>query len=87
MLFYGHVGARETLARLYASCDVFVHPNPREPFGIGPLEAMASGVPLVAPAAGGLLSYANDTNAWLAGAHGRGVRRRRARRPSAGTGS
>jgi glycosyltransferase involved in cell wall biosynthesis len=66
VLFYGHVGARETLARLYASCDVFVHPNPREPFGIGPLEAMASGVPLVAPAAGGLLSYANDTNAWLA---------------------
>ena len=66
VLFYGHVGARDTLARLYASCDVFVHPNPREPFGIGPLEAMASGVPLVAPAAGGLLSYANDTNAWLA---------------------
>jgi len=64
--FYGHVGERDTLARLYASCDVFVHPNPREPFGIGPLEAMASGVPLVAPAAGGLLSYANDTNAWLA---------------------
>jgi alpha-1,6-mannosyltransferase len=66
VFFYGHVGARDTLARLYASCDVFVHPNPREPFGIGPLEAMASGVPLVAPAAGGLLSYANDTNAWLA---------------------
>ena len=65
-LFYGHVGARDTLARLYASCDVFVHPNPREPFGIGPLEAMASGAPLVAPAAGGLLSYANETNAWLA---------------------
>jgi alpha-1,6-mannosyltransferase len=66
VFFYGHVGARDTLARLYASCDAFVHPNPREPFGIGPLEAMASGVPLVAPAAGGLLSYANDTNAWLA---------------------
>lgn len=66
VLFYGHVGARETLARLYASCDVFVHPNPREPFGIAPLEAMASGVPLVAPASGGLLSYANDSNAWLA---------------------
>ena len=70
VLFYGHVGARETLARLYASCDVFVHPNPREPFGIGPLEAMASGVPLVAPSAGGLLSYANETNAWLAEATG-----------------
>jgi phosphatidylinositol alpha 1,6-mannosyltransferase len=70
VLFYGHVDARETLARLYASCDVFVHPNPREPFGIGPLEAMASGVPLVAPASGGLLSYASDANAWLAGPGG-----------------
>ncbi|MEQ1730250.1 MAG: glycosyltransferase [Vicinamibacterales bacterium] len=33
---------RHELAACYASCDVFVHPNPREPFGIGPLEAMAS---------------------------------------------
>ena len=72
MLFCGHVDAR-ALARLYASCDVFVHPNPREPFGIGPLEAMASGVPLVLPAAGGVLSYANADNAWLARADGPGL--------------
>jgi glycosyltransferase involved in cell wall biosynthesis len=65
VLFWGHVANRETLARLYATCDVFVHPNPREPFGIGPLEAMASGLPVVAPNAGGLLSYANNRNAWL----------------------
>jgi glycosyltransferase involved in cell wall biosynthesis len=45
--------------------DAFVHPNPHEPFGITPLEAMASGLPLVAPRAGGVLSYANDDNAWL----------------------
>lgn len=57
---------RESLASCYASCDVFVHPNPREPFGIGPLEAMASGVPVVAPNSGGVLTYANDGNAWLA---------------------
>ncbi len=63
--FLGHVGDREQLANLYANCDVFVHPNPREPFGIAPLEAMASGLPLVAPNAGGVLSYANPTNAWL----------------------
>jgi alpha-1,6-mannosyltransferase len=50
----------------YASADVFVHPNPREPFGIAPLEAMASGVPVVLPAAGGVLTYANRENAWLA---------------------
>jgi alpha-1,6-mannosyltransferase len=64
--FLGHVGDREALASLYANCDVFVHPNPREPFGIAPLEAMASGLPLVAPNRGGVLSYANRGNAWLA---------------------
>ena len=57
---------RGTLAAYYASCDVFVHPNPREPFGIGPLEAMASGVPVVLPASGGVLEYATPANAWLA---------------------
>ena len=57
---------RETLADYCASCDVFVHPNPREPFGIGPLEAMASGTPVVVPNAGGVLEYASPANAWLA---------------------
>jgi alpha-1,6-mannosyltransferase len=55
----------DALAGHYASCDVFVHANPREPFGIGPLEAMASGVPVVLPAAGGVLEYATTSNAWL----------------------
>ena len=63
-LFYGHMRDKNVLADLYANSDVFVHPNPREPFGIAPLEAMASGVPLVAPNAGGVLSYANMENAW-----------------------
>lgn len=57
---------RDALGACYASCDVFVHPNPREPFGIGPLEAMASGIPVVVPRSGGVLTYANDTNAWVA---------------------
>ena len=60
----GHLD-KETLANYYANADVFLHPNPREPFGIAPLEAMASGVPVVAPNAGGLLSYATQENAWL----------------------
>ncbi|MEJ7701921.1 MAG: glycosyltransferase family 4 protein [Pyrinomonadaceae bacterium] len=60
----GHL-EKEKLADYYANCDVFVHPNPREPFGIAPLEAMASGVPVLAPNAGGLLSYATNENSWL----------------------
>lgn len=63
--FLGHLRDRAALANVYANADVFVHPNPKEPFGIGPLEAMASGVALVAPDAGGVLSYASDANAWV----------------------
>ncbi|MEP6900363.1 MAG: glycosyltransferase [Actinomycetota bacterium] len=62
----GHLTDREKLADIYANSDIFLHPNPREPFGIGPLEAMASGLPVVAPNSGGVLSYATDENAWLA---------------------
>jgi glycosyltransferase involved in cell wall biosynthesis len=60
----GHL-EKETLADYYANADVFVHPNPKEPFGIAPLEAMASGVATIAPNAGGILSYATNENAWL----------------------
>jgi alpha-1,6-mannosyltransferase len=66
--FLGHLKSAEELGDLLANADVFVHPNPREPFGIAPLEAMASGLPLVAPDSGGVTSYANATNAWLASA-------------------
>lgn len=66
----GHVADREHLADLYANCDALVHPNAREPFGITPLEAMASGLPVVIPRAGGILSYADDGNAWLVKAAG-----------------
>jgi len=64
-LFLGHC-RREDLPALYHAADAFIHPNPREPFGIAPLEAMAAGLPLVVPASGGVLTYANSENAWLA---------------------
>jgi alpha-1,6-mannosyltransferase len=65
VVFAGTISDRTELARVYASADVFVHTNPREPFGIAPLEAMAAGVPVVVPGSGGVLSYAHDRNAWL----------------------
>lgn len=64
IVLLGHV-EKGFLAKLYANSDIYVHPNPREPFGISPLEAMASELPVVAPNRGGLLSYASNENAWL----------------------
>jgi len=68
VVFTGHIADRNLLADLCANADFFVHPNPREPFGIAPLEAMAAGTSLIAPDQGGVTSYADGSNAWLAAA-------------------
>jgi phosphatidylinositol alpha 1,6-mannosyltransferase len=51
------LGARhgQQLATVYASLDVFVHGGPHDTFGNTLQEAAASGLPVVAPAAGGPL--------------------------------
>lgn len=49
------------LARLLASCDAYVHAGDMETFGLGVLEAMACGTPVVVSASGGLGELAAHT--------------------------
>lgn len=52
--FLGYRSGAE-LAAAYAACDIFVHTGTRETFGQTLQEAMATGLPVVAPARGGPL--------------------------------
>lgn len=48
------LGMRSDVPAIIASCDVFVHAAPFEPFGIVCLEAMACGLPVIVPDQGGI---------------------------------
>ncbi|HJE57755.1 MAG TPA: glycosyltransferase family 1 protein [Nocardiopsis listeri] len=58
-IFTGQRTGRD-LSRLYAALDVFVHTGADETFCQTVQEALASGVPVVAPAAGGPLDLVTD---------------------------
>jgi glycosyltransferase involved in cell wall biosynthesis len=47
VVFLGPI-AEEELQRLYEGCAVYVYPAPEEDFGMGVIESMAKGVPVVA---------------------------------------
>ncbi len=50
--FVGHVGDRRQVASMLRRADVAIVPSPNETFGLAALEAMASGTPVAAAAAG-----------------------------------
>lgn len=61
----GLLDGRE-LSEAYASADIFAFPSATETFGNSLLEAMASGLPSLVAAAGGVLEFAqHGRNAWL----------------------
>lgn len=55
----------EDVLSLYASCDVFVALHRSEGFGLGPLEAMALGKPVIATGWSGNMTYMTHDNACL----------------------
>lgn len=64
-IFTGYKKGKE-LAEIYSSSDIFVFPSPTETFGNVVLEAMASGLPVIAANAGGVKeTVRNEVNGLL----------------------
>src|SRR6185437_8133008 len=54
------LGKIEAVAPLLAGADLFLLPSSSESFGLSALEALASGVPVIGTAAGGLPEVVRD---------------------------
>jgi phosphatidylinositol alpha 1,6-mannosyltransferase len=68
--FLGNLDRATVLPRLYASCDAFVFASLTETLGLVVLEAMASGLPVVACPAGGVADHLRDDENGIACAPG-----------------
>lgn len=60
VLFLGVLDREKALPRLYASADAFLFSSLTETLGLVVLEAMASGVPVIATPAGGVADHLRD---------------------------
>ncbi|HEY4306663.1 MAG TPA: glycosyltransferase family 1 protein [Gemmatimonadaceae bacterium] len=60
VLFLGILDRKRALPRLYASADVFLFSSLTETLGLVVLEAMASGLPVIATPAGGVADHLRD---------------------------
>lgn len=54
------LGEREDIPAILAVSDIYAFPSDKEPFGMGPVEAMAAGVPVVVSLTGGLIEIVDD---------------------------
>lgn len=54
------LGQRYDIPHLLKYCDVFIHPSYREGLGIAPLEAMASGLPIITSDRHGINDYSKN---------------------------
>ncbi len=59
-VFLGYLDRSRELPALYASCDAFVFASTTETLGLVVLEAMASGIPVIAAPAGGVADHLRD---------------------------
>lgn len=57
--FWGRIDDQKTLANIIGSSDIFVFPSRKEGFGIAPLEAMATGIPVIISRIPGVTDIAN----------------------------
>jgi glycosyltransferase involved in cell wall biosynthesis len=53
-------GEREDVPAILSVSDIYAFPSDKEPFGMGPVEAMAAGVPVVVSRTGGLVEIVDD---------------------------
>ncbi len=70
VVFLGYLDRERSLPQLYASADAFVFASETETLGLVVLEAMASGLPVVAVPAGGVGEHLRDGENGLAVASG-----------------
>jgi phosphatidylinositol alpha 1,6-mannosyltransferase len=64
--FLGYLDRRSRLPDLYANCDAFVFASVTETLGLVVLEAMSSGLPVIASPAGGVRDHLRDGKNGLA---------------------
>ena len=60
MSFLGYLDRTRALPELYASCDAFLFSSTTETLGLVVLEAMASGIPVIATPVGGVADHLSD---------------------------